>query len=97
MSEYSEYTLVELGEAISGPSHLLGIASGFQEAANYLLEKSGRLFADGKDDQAILIRNLSKELMNIYQVRRKHYDDLEQPRYKSIFDELDSREKQPIQ
>ena len=52
-------------------SYLLGIAVGFEQASADLLARAGKAFSAGRDTEANLYRELSKELDKVAEARRK--------------------------
>ncbi len=67
---------------------------GFKAVVDILKNKSGKLFADGQDEKATLIRAIAEELLkeSIYINTKKQYDSL-QDHESAAWGNIDSLEK----
>ena len=54
--------------------HLLGISSGWKEAADWLLEQAVKSFRAGEDDEAHLLRGFARFALRTSSEKRTEYD-----------------------
>lgn len=74
---YTDREVERLVNHAQGSSYMLGIASGWEEASQFVLKKAGEYFTLGNDDAADRYRRLSTELMDVHKDRRIAYDERE--------------------
>jgi hypothetical protein len=90
--DYTQASLGELGEAIQGAAHSLGIWTGYCQAAAALRKKAGEWFAAGRDEKAVLCRDLAAELEQHAATARTSFDTWGKPREQAAFSELTKRQ-----
>ena len=94
--EYKEVSLTALGEAISTSDFKLGEVVGLEKAATLLLDMSKTAFAEGKDERAFELRELSrtlKEQAKLSRTENEHYSVAR----RNAFAELTRRDELTIQ
>ena len=55
--------------------HLLGISSGWKEAADWLLEEAAKSFRAGEDDEADLLRGFAQFALRTSSEKREAYEE----------------------
>ena len=63
-----------LGEQISTADYKIGIAVGHEDIARLLTQRAGEAFMKGNDKDAIIYRNLAKEIEEMAQEERQEYE-----------------------
>lgn len=86
-----ECTTEELISSLNTISWLWGIVSGMEEISSEMKTRSGGLFADGKDDDALLYRGLSKTIRALAEIKRKELNEHQVTSKQEIWEELKRR------
>jgi hypothetical protein len=91
LEDLNEVRTSALVEGIAGASMQLGIVAGLEEAAAYIRETSGKLYAKGMDENAAAYRMLANMLDRLAAEKRASYDSIYRPDQKRYFEELERR------
>lgn len=71
---------MDQAQVISNASYHLGQIVAMEIYSNFLLERSGELFVGGKDELALLYRDLGKDLERESKQKRQDYETLSHPK-----------------
>ena len=63
--------------------HLLGISTGWGEAADFILDGATAAFRAGDDDTSNLLRNYARKLREMGSLRRTEYDEYKEEHARS--------------
>lgn len=86
-----ECTTEELISSLNTISWLWGIVSGMEDISSEMKTRAGGLFADGKDDDALLYRGLSKTVKALAEIKRKELNEQQESIKQEIWEELGRR------
>ena len=79
----------ELAELIDTSGYTLGICTGLEQAAGFLLKESGELFKHNQDKLANQLREFSTKIAKLADKQRKLYDEEFQPGRNECYKELE--------
>ena len=83
-----------LGEQISTADYKIGIAVGHEDIARLLTQRAGEAFMKGNDKDAIIYRNLAKEIGKMAQEEHQEYESGWRPARDKAFTMLDELNEQ---
>lgn len=79
----------DAGETIQASSFSLGVASGWADAKDLLLEAAGKAYSQKQDERARLLREFADLLDVEYKEKRAYYDKKTRPAERAAFEYLD--------
>lgn len=91
INNLKECTTEELIENLNTISWLWGVVSGMEDTSVEMKMRSGELFANGKDDDALLYRGLSKTVKALAAIKRKELNEQHENIKQQIWEELKQR------
>ena len=62
-------------ETLETRGHLLGISTGWEQAADFLLDEAAACFRAGNDDDAARLRDYARKCRETASARRLEYDE----------------------